>query len=84
MTRPLVAVLLVLEVLVRGPAARAQERDARSTFHERFLELATRPAMSDSARLHALFALDWEYTNVESPDTATFTGEPGQDDRWTD
>jgi uncharacterized protein (DUF885 family) len=84
MTRPLVAVLLVLEVLVRGPAARAQERDARSTFHERFLELATRPAMSDSARLHALFALDWEYTNVESPETATFTGYPGQDDRWTD
>jgi uncharacterized protein (DUF885 family) len=84
MTRSLVAVLLVLEVLVRGPAARAQERAPRTTFHERFLALAARPAMSDSARLHALFALDWESTHVESPETATLTGYPGQDDRWTD
>jgi uncharacterized protein (DUF885 family) len=83
-TRSLVAVLLVLEVLVRGSNASAQERAPRGAFHERFLDLATRPAMSDSARLHALFELDWEYTNVESPETSTFTGFPGQDGRWTD
>jgi uncharacterized protein (DUF885 family) len=84
MTRSLVAALLVFEVLVRGSAVSAQEHAPRAAFHQRFLELATRAAMSDSARLHALFALDWEYTNVESPEMATFTGYPGQDDRWTD
>ena len=40
--------------------------------------------MSDSARLQALFALDWEYTMVDAPELATVVGAPGQDDRWTD
>ena len=35
-------------------------------------------------RLHALFALDWEYTNVDAPEIATVVGYAGQDDRWTD
>ena len=33
--------------------------------------------MSDSARLHALFALDWEYTNVDAPEIATVVGLSG-------
>ncbi|MDB4882424.1 MAG: hypothetical protein JWL95_1190 [Gemmatimonadetes bacterium] len=63
-------------------AARAQQ--SGPSFHSRFLELAALRGVSDSARLHRLFALDWEYTNVESPETASFVGFPGQDDRWTD
>jgi uncharacterized protein (DUF885 family) len=53
-------------------------------FHARFMALAAARSLTDSARLHQLFALDWEYTNVESPETASVVGYPGQEDRWTD
>ncbi len=71
-----------LVLLLRAADGRAQG-EARPDFHARFAELASRAA-SDSARLHALFALDWEYTNVDAPELATVVGFPGQDDRWTD
>jgi len=78
------AITLVGIALLRAADARAQSESARPDFHARFVELASRSAMSDSARLHALFALDWEYTNVDSPEIATVVGYPGQDERWTD
>ena len=56
----------------------------RSGFHERFVALANEKGLSDSTRLHRLFALDWEYTNVEYPEFATYSGYPGQNHRWTD
>jgi uncharacterized protein (DUF885 family) len=71
-------------LLTASSVARAQMGAARPDFHQRFVQLANRPSLGDSARLAALFALDWEYTNVESPETATFVGYPGQDERWTD
>ena len=69
-------------LLVASGVAQAQTK--APDFHQRFLRLALRPSPSDSARLAALFDLDWEYTNVESPETATFVGYPGQDERWSD
>jgi uncharacterized protein (DUF885 family) len=63
---------------------RAAAQDHRPDFHARFLALAAQRGLSDSTRLHRLFALDWEYTNVESPESASFVGFPGQEDRWTD
>src|SRR6202171_2574950 len=56
----------------------------RQDFSQRFAALATAPALGDSARLHRLFDLDWEYTNKAYPGHATQTGYPGQNDRWTD
>ena len=76
------AVTIIL--LAASSIAQAQTRAARPNFHQRFLQLASRPSLGDSARLAALFALDWEYTNVESPETATYVGYPGQEERWTD
>ena len=38
----------------------------------------------DSIRLHELFALDWDYANIEYPESATYSGYKGQNDRWTD
>ena len=76
------ALVIAAVMAVRSHRAPAQER--RPDFHARFLALATQRGLSDSARLHRLFALDWEYTNVESPETASYVGFPGQDDRWTD
>jgi uncharacterized protein (DUF885 family) len=80
--RPRVAVAIVL--VVASSVARGQAPAPRPDFHQRFLQLASRPSLGDSARLAALFDLDWEYTNVESPETATFVGYPGQNERWTD
>lgn len=71
-------------LLVAASVVQAQARAPKSDFHQRFVELASRRSLGDSARLAALFALDWEYTNVESPETATFVGYPGQDERWSD
>ncbi|PYO07146.1 MAG: DUF885 domain-containing protein [Gemmatimonadetes bacterium] len=62
----------------------AQRDDTHQNFPRRFATLATATGLSDSARLRQLFDLDWEYTNVAYPEYATYTGYPGQNDRWTD
>jgi len=82
--RRLAVTLVAIALLLRGADAHAQDEEPHPDFHARFVELAARRATSDSARLHALFALDWEYTNVDEPEIATVVGYPGQDDRWTD
>ena len=62
----------------------AQRGDTQRDFRLRFAAIATAGGLTDSARLHQLFDLDWEYGNVEYPEFATYTGYPGQNDRWTD
>jgi uncharacterized protein (DUF885 family) len=83
-SRRLAVTLGAIALLLRAVDMRAQGEAQRPDFHGRFVELASRRATSDSARLRALFALDWEYTNVDAPEMATVVGYPGQDDRWTD
>ena len=46
--------------------------------------LAEKGQKPDSIRLHELFALDWDYQNIEYPESATYSGYKGQNDRWTD
>jgi uncharacterized protein (DUF885 family) len=75
---------LSLSILILSPGVLTAQRDARQGFSPRFASLATAPGLSDSARLHRLFDLDWEYNNVVYPEFATATGYPGQNDRWTD
>ena len=53
-------------------------------FSQRMASLAAAPGLTDSARLHRLFDLDWTYTNVTFPENATYNGYPGQNDRWND
>jgi hypothetical protein len=79
--RPL-RVTVAASLLVASGVAQGQTN--APDFHQRFVQLASRPSLGDSARLAVLFALDWDYTNVESPETATFVGYPGQDERWAD
>jgi len=38
----------------------------------------------DTARLHELFRLHWDYTMHENPEFATEVGYPGQNHRWSD
>ena len=40
--------------------------------------------LSDSARLHKLFDVQWKHTMYEFPEWATYVGYPGQNHRWTD
>jgi uncharacterized protein (DUF885 family) len=46
--------------------------------------VAAKGQKPDSVRLHELFALDWDYTNIEYPEFATYSGYKGQNGRWTD
>ncbi len=38
----------------------------------------------ETARLHELFKVDWDYTMTVFPEYATYTGYPGGETRWTD
>src|SRR5690349_2267828 len=79
MARRIVFVLTALAAIPTSSNAQANGDYAR-----RFAALATAPSLTDSARFHQLLDLDWEYTNVTFPEYATYTGYPGQNDRWTD
>src|ERR1700674_1756206 len=71
-------------ILILGPGMLPAQGSPRQDFSQRMAALATAPGLSDSARLHRLFDLDWEYTNIVYPENATYSGYPGQNDRWTD
>ena len=73
-----------LSILILSPAVLTAQPGARQDFSPRFTALATATGLSDSAKLHRLFDLDWEYINVSYPEAATYVGYPGQNDRWTD
>ncbi|HEY2896219.1 MAG TPA: DUF885 domain-containing protein [Gemmatimonadaceae bacterium] len=45
--------------------------------------VAEKGSKPDSARLYELFSLDWNYDNIEYPESATGVGYKGQNDRWT-
>jgi uncharacterized protein (DUF885 family) len=74
---------LLAALLIYPPLVTAQG-DPRPGYAPRFAALAADKALTDSARLHRLFDLDWEFTNVGYPELATHTGYPGQNDRWVD
>ena len=40
--------------------------------------------VAGAKRLHVLFKANWEYSMTEFPESATWRGHPGQNDRWTD
>jgi uncharacterized protein (DUF885 family) len=62
-------------------AQRAGRPDWTARFQAIVAEKGQKP---DSVRLHELFAVDWDYRNIEYPEGATYSGYKGQNDRWTD
>ncbi len=81
---PLVWVAAFL-ALAAGEPARAQQRAPAGSFHDRYAALLANPRhLADSARLHELFRVTWEYQMTEFPEFATDVGYPGQNARWTD
>ncbi len=78
------AVRLSLSILISIPEIITAQRGAQQDYSQRFAALAAATGLSNSAKLHRLFDLDWEFGNVEYPEGATYVGYPGQNDRWTD
>lgn len=56
---------------------------AETPFEQACARLAARVGR-DTARLHELLRLHWDYTMREYPEYATEVGYPGQNHRWTD
>ena len=83
MRRPHLYSFLALAFIALAGIASPQQ-PARPDFPARFAAITRQSSATDSARLHQLFDLDWEYNNIESPEFATYTGYPGQNARWTD
>ena len=55
--------------------------DWPARYHAIVAEKGEKP---DSVRLQELFSLDWDYSNIEFPESATLSGYKGQNGRWTD
>jgi uncharacterized protein (DUF885 family) len=75
---------LALFLVFAAAAAEGQSPASGSDYHRRFVALANKQPLSDSARLQRLLALDWENAMVDFPEYATSVGYPGQNRRWTD
>jgi uncharacterized protein (DUF885 family) len=73
-----------LSILFLTPALLPAQQGGGQDFSRRFAALAMAGGVSDSTRLHRLFDLDWEFSNIVYPEFATYSGYPGQNDRWTD
>jgi len=79
------ALVVAAASLSVGEPARAQQRAPAGSFHDRYAALLANPRhLADSARLHELFRVTWEYQMTEFPEFATDVGYPGQNGRWTD
>ena len=88
MLRPATCAALAASMLaciaLRAPNASAQG-SARPDWAARYQAIvAEKGQKADSVRLHELFALDWDYSNTEYPESATYSGYKGQNGRWTD
>jgi len=61
------------------------QNPARPDWTSRYQAIvAEKGRVADSVRLHELFKVDWDYSNIEYPEFATYTGYKGQNGRWTD
>lgn len=72
-------ICLVLAVSALPVTVRADEFD---TSYQAIVE--AKGKTPEGERLGSLFAVDWAYTMMASPEFATFVGVPGHDTRWTD
>ncbi len=81
--RPLAGVACACIALAAQPLA--AQRASRPDWTSRYQAIVTQKGQKpDSVRLHELFTLDWDYGNIEYPESATYSGYKGQNGRWTD
>ena len=66
-------------------AAGAASASPSADFRKQCDKLLTQKGKTKEAqRLHTLFKAHWEYSMREFPESATWRGYPGQNQRWTD
>ena len=64
---------------------RAAEPVSPAEFDAAFRALtASKGVTNDAVRLRQLFDLEWRHEMIESPESATYNGFPGQNARWSD
>ncbi|MDF1543581.1 MAG: DUF885 domain-containing protein [bacterium] len=78
---PVLAIIAAL--IVPGDLSAMKQNDTKFIEACQALEAKT-DGLSESERLHQLFEMDWENRMLRSPESATYNGFAGQDDRWTD
>ncbi|HSU95368.1 MAG TPA: DUF885 domain-containing protein [Gemmatimonadaceae bacterium] len=78
------AVAIPASLALAARDLRAQSPDPAAWAARYRAIVAEQGSKPDSVRLHELFSLDWNYNNVEYPESATGVGYKGQNDRWTD
>jgi uncharacterized protein (DUF885 family) len=77
--------LALAALLLAAAAVRAAVPPDVAAYAQRFEQFpATRGQGSESERLKKLFDLFWEFQMHASPESATFVGYPGLNDRWSD
>ena len=74
-------ILISLAVPTLHRSARGQDSSTRQQLADL---IDNRGGLTDAERLHKLFDVTWEYRMTEFPESATYNGYPGQNDRWTD
>ncbi|HCU87109.1 MAG TPA: hypothetical protein DGP39_06230, partial [Verrucomicrobiales bacterium] len=75
-------ILLLFSLLLGVACQAAKPTTAFNQAAEKII--ADRGKAPEAKRLQALFDADWAYTMAEYPESATWRGEPGHHDRWTD
>lgn len=74
-----------VEKELRTPGITSRERVQRVVRAvEAAREIKAAPSAAESERLHALFDLRWREQMDHYPEWATYAGEPGGNNRWTD
>ncbi len=56
----------------------------QTAFEKQCSALAAQSNLAPSKKLHKLFDITWDYWMNESPESATYNGFPGHNDKWTD
>ena len=76
---------LLCLALAGATVLRAAEPVSPAEFDAAFQALtASKGVTNDAVRLRQLFDLEWRHEMIESPESATYNGFPGQNARWSD
>jgi uncharacterized protein (DUF885 family) len=77
--------ILIAGLFLFAGAADADYREETAALVDRVVELSgEQTGLSDSERLKELISIAYDYTMLNSPEFATFRGDPRGQDRWSD
>jgi len=80
----MVRCLLLVGVLLCATTSWGAEPTAGMTAYEKQLNALAGKKLPVAKKLEQIYQMMWDHTMQSQPETATFVGYPGQNDRWTD